>query len=129
RVLPQRHLRDRRVHEEESDLAGVSEGVTPSPASGSRRRSFRRRWLPLGSVRGRARWHLRSFRPTAVSPRSFNSRLDATRMWRSTERASLEKKPSIRLSQEPCFGVKTKVKRPCGWAASQALVSLEMCAE
>jgi hypothetical protein len=24
-------------------------------------------------------------------------------MWRTTERASLEKKPSIRLSQEPCF--------------------------
>jgi DNA modification methylase len=24
-------------------------------------------------------------------------------MWRSTERASLEKKPSTRLSQEPCF--------------------------
>jgi hypothetical protein len=31
--------------------------------------------------------------------------LDSTRMWRSTERASLEKKPSMRLSQEPCLGV------------------------
>jgi hypothetical protein len=30
----------------------------------------------------------------------------ATRMCRNTERASLEKKPSTRLSQEPCFGVK-----------------------
>jgi hypothetical protein len=31
----------------------------------------------------------------------------------------LEKNPSTRLSQEPCFGVNTKVKRPSGWAASQ----------
>ena len=30
-------------------------------------------------------------------------------MWRRTERANLEKKPSIRLSQEPCLGVKVKV--------------------
>ena len=29
--------------------------------------------------------------------------LSATRMWRNTERASLEKKPSMRLSQEPCL--------------------------
>ena len=29
-------------------------------------------------------------------------------MWRRTERASLEKKPSTRLSQEPCSGVKVK---------------------
>src|ERR1700732_2612296 len=36
--------------------------------------------------------------------RSFSSCFDATRMWRRTERANLEKKPSIRLSQEPCFG-------------------------
>ena len=26
-------------------------------------------------------------------------------MWRRTERANLEKKPSTRLSQEPCLGV------------------------
>ena len=32
----------------------------------------------------------------------------------STERASLEKKPSMRLSQEPCLGVKTNSKRPAG---------------
>ena len=50
-------------------------------------------------------------------------------MWRSTERASLEKKPSIRLSQEPCFGVKVNSKRPSGCVASHALVSLEMWAE
>ena len=48
-------------------------------------------------------------------------------MWRKTERASLEKKPSIKLSQEPCLGVKVNWKRPSGWAASQAFVSLEMC--
>ena len=35
-------------------------------------------------------------------------------MWRSTERASLEKKPSMRLSHEPCLGVKVNSKRPRG---------------
>src|SRR6266403_1632556 len=38
--------------------------------------------------------------------RSLSSCLEETRMWRKTERASLEKKPSTRLSQEPCVGVK-----------------------
>ena len=33
------------------------------------------------------------------------------------------------MSQEPCFGVNTKVKRPSGCCASQALVSLERWAE
>src|ERR1019366_9462412 len=37
--------------------------------------------------------------------RSLSSCLDETRIWRSTERARLEKKPSTRLSQEPCFGL------------------------
>ena len=46
-----------------------------------------------------------------------------------TERASLEKKPSMRLSQEPCLGVKVNSKRPAGHVASHALVSLEMWAE
>jgi hypothetical protein len=55
--------------------------------------------------------------------------LEATRIWRSTERASFEKKPSTRLSQEPCLGVKVNSKRPVGCSASQALVSLEICAE
>lgn len=59
----------------------------------------------------------------------MSSFLDATRIERSTERAILEKNPSTRLSQEPCFGVNTKVNRPSGWAASQRLVSREMCAE
>ena len=53
----------------------------------------------------------------------------ATRMWRNTERESLEKNPSMRLSQEPCVGVKVNSKRPTGCYSSQALVSLEMCAE
>ena len=35
-------------------------------------------------------------------------------MWRRTERASLEKKPSMRLSQEPCLGVKVNSKRAGG---------------
>src|ERR1700758_5763264 len=37
--------------------------------------------------------------------RCLSSCLEETRMWRRTERASLEKKPSTRLSQEPCLGV------------------------
>src|SRR5215471_2629753 len=48
----------------------------------------------------------------AAMMRSLSSCLDATRKWRSTERASLEKKPSTRLSQEPCLGVKVNSKRP-----------------
>jgi hypothetical protein len=32
-------------------------------------------------------------------------------MWRSTERASLEKKPSMRLSHDPCVGVNEIVER------------------
>ena len=44
---------------------------------------------------------------------ALSSALEATRMWRSMDRAILEKKPSTRLSHEPCFGVNTKEKRPC----------------
>ena len=51
------------------------------------------------------------------------------RICRSIERASLEKKPSIRLSQDAWVGEKVKVKRPGGRAASQAVVSCETCAE
>ena len=40
-------------------------------------------------------------------------------MWRSAERADLEKKPSTRLSQEPCLGVKISSKRPAGCAAKK----------
>jgi hypothetical protein len=39
-----------------------------------------------------------------------SSCLEATRIWRKTERASLEKKPSIKLSQEPCLGVAILVR-------------------
>src|SRR3979411_1499087 len=46
----------------------------------------------------------------AAMMRSLSSCLDSTRMWRSTERASLEKKPSTRLSKEPCLGVKVNSK-------------------
>jgi hypothetical protein len=38
----------------------------------------------------------------------------ATRVWRRTKRVILERKPSIRLSQEPWVGVTVKVKRPIG---------------
>ena len=61
--------------------------------------------------------------------RSPSSCLELTRMWRSTERASLEKKPSMRLSHDPCVGVNVKVKRPTGCAASQLVVSRETWAE
>ena len=61
--------------------------------------------------------------------RSLSSCFELTRIWRKTERANLEKKPSIRLSQEPWVGVKVNSKRPARWVASHALVSLEMCAE
>ncbi len=61
--------------------------------------------------------------------RVLSSALDATRIWRSIERAILKKNASTTLSQEPCLGVNTKENRPCGWLSTQALVSLEMCAE
>jgi hypothetical protein len=46
-------------------------------------------------------------------------------MWRNTERANLEKKPSMILSQDPWVGVKVKVKRAIGCAANQLVVSRE----
>src|SRR5215813_4151535 len=55
--------------------------------------------------------------------RSLSSCLERTRMWRRTERASFEKKPSMRLSHDPWVGVNVKVKRPIGCAASQFVVS------
>ena len=73
-----------------------------------------------------ARWRLNS--SIAAMIQSWSSFLDATRK-RSTERMSLEKKPSIRLRQEPRVGVKVNSKRPAGWLASQVLVSCEVCAE
>jgi hypothetical protein len=53
--------------------------------------------------------------------RCLSSSFDDTRIWRSIERAILEKNPSTMLSHEPCFGVNTKAKRPSGWAATQGL--------
>ena len=35
----------------------------------------------------------------------------------------------MRLSQDPCLGVKVNAKRPAGCVASEAWVSLEICAE
>jgi hypothetical protein len=35
-------------------------------------------------------------------------------MWRRTDRASLEKKPSTRLSHEPCLGVKVNFEAAGG---------------
>src|SRR5262249_44706628 len=61
--------------------------------------------------------------PIKAIRRSPSSCLELTRMWRSTERASLEKKPSMRLSHDPCVGVNVKVKRPKGCAASQLVLS------
>src|SRR6202158_5227691 len=61
--------------------------------------------------------------------RSLSSCFEVTRMWRKTDRANLEKKPSMRLTHDPCWGVKVNAKRPGGRASSQALVSLDMCAE
>jgi len=61
--------------------------------------------------------------------RSLSSCLEETRLWRRTERASLEKKPSTRLSQEPCVGVKVNSNLPAGCSASQRSGPLEICAE
>src|SRR6516162_558108 len=57
-------------------------------------------------------WRLTSSIPAMM--RFLSSCFDATRMWRRTERANLEKKPSMRLSQEPCVGVKVNSNRPSG---------------
>src|SRR5882762_8851091 len=72
-------------------------------------------------------WRFTSSMPAIM--RSLSSCFEVTRMWRKTERANLEKKPSMRLSHEPCLGVKVNSKRPGGRASSQAVVSLDMCAE
>src|SRR3977135_1391074 len=61
--------------------------------------------------------------------RSLSSCFEVTRMWRRTERANLEKKPSMRFSHEPGLGGKVKAKRPRWREPSHALVSLDMWAE
>src|SRR5882724_3403490 len=65
-------------------------------------------------------WRFTSSMPAIT--RSLSSCFEVTRMWRKTDRANLEKKPSMRLSHEPCLGVKVNSKRPGGRASSQALV-------
>ena len=52
-------------------------------------------------------WRLTSSMPAMM--RCLSSCFDVTRIWRRTERANLEKKPSIRLNQEPCLGVKVEI--------------------
>src|SRR5215204_2867449 len=54
-------------------------------------------------------WRLTSSIPAMM--RSLSSCFDATRMWRRTDRANLQKKPSTRLSQEPCLSVNVNSKR------------------
>src|SRR6266581_2873325 len=56
----------------------------------------------------------------AAMMRSLSSCLDATRMWRRTERANLEKKPSTRFSQEPCLGTTRQFSRLFKEAAKAA---------
>jgi hypothetical protein len=41
----------------------------------------------------------------------------------------LGEEPSTSLSQESCLRVNVNLKRPAGCTASQALISLEICAE
>lgn len=57
----------------------------------------------------------------------LDSCFEASRIWSRTERANLDKNPSMRLSLEPCLGVKVCSKRPTGRVASQVLVSLDVC--
>src|SRR4051794_22256078 len=59
-------------------------------------------------------WRFTSSIPAIM--RSLSSCFEVTRMWRRTDRANLEKKPSMRLSHEPCLGVKVNSKRPGGRA-------------
>ncbi len=44
--------------------------------------------------------------------RDLSSAFEATRTWRSCDRAILEEKASTRLSQELCSGVSTSENRP-----------------
>src|SRR5215470_3145873 len=82
------------------------------------------------SILYRQLWRIGSRLRSSIkaSRRFLSSCFEATRICRSIERASLEKKPSIRLSQDAWVGVKVKVKAG-GCAASQAVVSRETCAE
>ena len=71
-------------------------------------------------------WRLTSSMPAMM--RCLSSCFDVTRIWRRTEWANLETKPSIRLSQEPCLGVKvSRSGAAAGLRRRQA--ALEMCAE
>lgn len=59
-------------------------------------------------------WRLTA--PIAAMMRSLSSCFEATRIWRRTERANLEKSRSMRLSHEPCLGVKvSSTRRLVAW--------------
>src|SRR5438445_8232750 len=85
--------------------------------------------FPPGFINLQHFCHSRWRNPVRLSKSGLSSCLELTRMWRSTERASLEKKPSMRLSHDPCVGVNVKVKRPMGCAANQLVVSRDTWAE
>jgi hypothetical protein len=55
-------------------------------------------------------WRLTSLIPAMM--RFLSSCFEVTRIWRRTERANLEKNPSMRLGHEPCLGVTVSSKRP-----------------
>jgi hypothetical protein len=57
-------------------------------------------------------WRLTCLIPAMM--RSLSSCFEVTRMRRRIEWANLEKKPSMRLSQEPCLAVKVNSKRLAG---------------
>lgn len=62
-------------------------------------------------------WRLTS--PMPAMMRALSSCFEATRIWRRTERANLEKNPSMRLSHEPCLGVKVEFGAPA-WSRGEA---------
>ena len=47
--------------------------------------------------------------------RCLSSYFEVTLMWRQDGAGNLEKKPSTRLSQEPCLGVKVNSKQSVAW--------------
>ena len=65
-------------------------------------------------------WRFTSSMPAIM--RSLSSCFEVTRMWRRTDRANLEKKPSMRFSHEPCLGVKVNSKR--GGAGAMARIAM-----
>jgi hypothetical protein len=65
----------------------------------------------------------------AIDVLSLSSCFDATRMWRRTEAGELGEEALDEVTPGTVVGVKVNAKRPADWVASQAWVSLEICAE